>query len=141
MIIVNNFKIIIIPNGNLDPLYPIVVAQAKPQPKDQMRVAPPFEANRYMQAQTCMPYMRHDKEAVAYTNALHEALQEASSTHTCLTHNALPEALQNSVQLPSMADVTLINAASITLLAYCPAFLCSTNRFSIWFSVASINSD
>ena len=40
--IVNNIKRIIIPNDTLNPEYPIVVVQAKPQPKDQMRVAIPF---------------------------------------------------------------------------------------------------
>ena len=34
LIIVNNYKTIIIPNGSLNPANYIVVAQAKPQPKD-----------------------------------------------------------------------------------------------------------
>ena len=36
LIIVNNYKTIIIPNDNSNPAYPIVAAQAKPQPKDQI---------------------------------------------------------------------------------------------------------
>ena len=36
LIIVKNYKTIIIPNNSLNPEYPIVVAQAKPKPKDQM---------------------------------------------------------------------------------------------------------
>ena len=36
LIIVNNYKIIIIPKDSLNPEHPIVVAQAKPQLKDQM---------------------------------------------------------------------------------------------------------
>ena len=36
LIIVNNYKTIIVPNNSLNPAYPIAVAQAKPQPKDQM---------------------------------------------------------------------------------------------------------
>ena len=35
LIIVDNYKTVIIPNGSSDPLHPIVVAQAKLQPKDQ----------------------------------------------------------------------------------------------------------
>ena len=36
LIIVNNYKTIIIPNDSSDPAHPILVAQAKPQPKEQM---------------------------------------------------------------------------------------------------------
>ena len=36
LIIVNNYKRIIVLNDSLNPAQPIVVAQAKPQPKDQM---------------------------------------------------------------------------------------------------------
>ena len=36
LIIVNNYKTIIMPNDSLNPAHLIVVAQAKPQPKDQM---------------------------------------------------------------------------------------------------------
>ena len=43
LIIVNNYKTIIVPNNSLNPAHPIAVAQAKPQPKDQMRVVLPFK--------------------------------------------------------------------------------------------------
>ena len=43
LIIVKNYKIIIIPNDSLNPVYPITVAQMKPQPKYQMRVVLPFK--------------------------------------------------------------------------------------------------
>ena len=36
LMIVNNYKRVIIQNNSLNPGCPIVVAQAKPQPKDQM---------------------------------------------------------------------------------------------------------
>ena len=40
--IVNNYKRITVPNYSLNPAHPIVLVQAKPQPKDQMRVVLPF---------------------------------------------------------------------------------------------------
>ena len=43
LIIVKNYKTIIVANISLNPAHPIAVAQAKPQPKDQMRVVLPFE--------------------------------------------------------------------------------------------------
>ena len=43
--IVNNYKRIIIPNDSLNPAYPIVVAQAKLQPKNKMNVVLPFKLN------------------------------------------------------------------------------------------------
>ena len=58
--IVDNYKRIIVPNDSLNPTHLIVVSQAKPQPKDQMRVVPP-QANRYIYAQMPMPYMGHYK--------------------------------------------------------------------------------
>ena len=36
LIIVNNYKSIIVPNYSLNPAHPITVVQAEPQPKDQM---------------------------------------------------------------------------------------------------------
>ena len=36
LIILNNFKRIMIPSDSLNPIHPIAVVQAKPQPKDQM---------------------------------------------------------------------------------------------------------
>ena len=41
--LVYNYKTIAVPNNSLNPAYPIAVAQAKPQPKDQMRVVLPFK--------------------------------------------------------------------------------------------------
>ena len=41
--IVYNYKIITVPNNSLNPAHPIAVAQAKPQPKDQMQVVLPFK--------------------------------------------------------------------------------------------------
>ena len=40
--IINYYKIMILPNDSLNPAHLIVVAQAKPQPKDQIRVVLPF---------------------------------------------------------------------------------------------------
>ena len=42
LIIVNSFKAIIIVNDSLSTAHPIVIAQAKPQPKDQMGLDLPF---------------------------------------------------------------------------------------------------
>ena len=41
--IVFNYKTIAVPDSSLNPAHPIAVAQAKPQPKDQMRVVLPFK--------------------------------------------------------------------------------------------------
>ena len=41
LIIINNYKIIIVPNDCLNPAYLIVVAQAKPQPKYQIQIVLP----------------------------------------------------------------------------------------------------
>ena len=43
LIIVNNYKGIIVLNDILNPAHPIVVAQAKPQPKNLMRFFLPFK--------------------------------------------------------------------------------------------------
>ena len=43
LITVNSYKTRIVPNNNLNPAHPITVAQAKPQPKDQMWVLLPFK--------------------------------------------------------------------------------------------------
>ena len=43
LIIVNNYKAIIVPKNSLKPVHPIAVAQAKLQPKDQIRVVLPFK--------------------------------------------------------------------------------------------------
>ena len=95
MIIVKNYKTIIVPNNSLNPAHPIAVAQAKPQPKDQMRVVIPFKLTAI-----CRPNANalHEalQEAEAHIHALHEALQEAVA-HT----HALHEALQDTAQLPS----------------------------------------
>ena len=41
--IVYNYKTIAVPNSSLNPAHPIAIAQAKPQPKDQMRVVLTFK--------------------------------------------------------------------------------------------------
>ena len=41
LIIVNNYKTMILPNNSSNLAHPIVVAQVKPQPKDQMQVVLP----------------------------------------------------------------------------------------------------
>ena len=46
----NNYKTIIIPNDNLNLAHPIAVAQAKPEPKDQLRVVLPSSLTSI-----CMP--------------------------------------------------------------------------------------
>ena len=42
LIIVNNYRRIMILNDSLNPTHPIVVAQVKVQPKDHMRIALPY---------------------------------------------------------------------------------------------------
>ena len=41
--IVKNYKIIIVLHDSLNPAHPIVAAQMKPQPKDQIEVVLPFK--------------------------------------------------------------------------------------------------
>ena len=61
LIIVNNYKIEIIPNDSLNPAHPIVVAQAKPQPKDQMQVSIAFRLAHICRPQIHIPYVKHYK--------------------------------------------------------------------------------
>ena len=77
LIIVNNFKTIIILNGSLNPAHPIVVAQAKPQPKDQIRVVLLSGQLLYVGPDV---HALHEalQEAVAYTYALHRVLKNTT---------------------------------------------------------------
>ena len=57
--IVNNYKIIIVPNDSLNPAHLIVIAQAKPQPKDQLQVTMPFRLAHTHRPQMCIHYINH----------------------------------------------------------------------------------
>ena len=61
IIIINNYKRIIIPNDSLKQAHPIVVAQAELQPKNQMRAAIPFGLSHVCRAQMRIPCAKHYK--------------------------------------------------------------------------------
>ena len=111
--IVYNYKTIIVPNSSLNPAHPIAVAQAKPQPKDQMRIVLPFKLTAI-----CRPIHA----------CLTWGLTRGSSTHICLTWG-----ITRYHTHPSYI-------ASIMLLAYIPAS-CVAPIALLQFLVASINSD
>ena len=106
LIIIYNYKTIIVSNNSLNSAHPIAVAQVKPQPKDQMRVVLTFKLTAI-----CRP-----KHA-----CITWGLTRYCSTHTCLTWS-----IRRHRTHPSYI-------ASITLLAYSPASCCSSNRFSTVF--------
>ena len=83
MIIVKNYKIVIISNNSLNPAHPIAVAQAKPQPKHQMRVVLPYKLTVYLYVDpNAHALCEALQEAVVYTHALHEALQDTAPITT-----------------------------------------------------------
>ena len=111
--IVNNYKAIIVLNHSLNPAHPIVVAQAKPQPKDQMRVVLPFKLTAICRSKrTCITW----------------GLTRGCSIYICLTWGITRYRTHPSY------------IALITLLAYSPAS-CVAPIALVQFSVASINSD
>ena len=113
LIIVNNYKAIIVPNHSLNPIHPIVVVQARPQPKDQMRVILPFRLTAICRPKhTCITW----------------SLTRGCSTHTCLAWGITRYCAHSSY------------IASITLLAYSLTFCVATITL-VQFSVASTNSD
>ena len=61
LMIVNNYKVTIIPNNSLSSEHPTVVAQAKIQAKGQILVAIPFRLAHMYSPQMCMPYIKYCK--------------------------------------------------------------------------------
>ena len=125
--IVYNYKTIIVSNNNLNPAHPIAVAQAKPQPKDQMRAVIPFELTAI-----CRPKCAYLTWGLTRGSRAHTCLTwgftRGYSTYTCLTWG-----ITRYRTYPSYI-------ASITLLAYSPASYVAP-IILVQFSVASINSD
>ena len=125
--IIYNYKTIIVSINSLNPAHPIAVAQAKPQPKDQMRVVLPFKLTAI-----CRP----KRACITW------GLTRGCSTHTCLTwgltrgcstYTCLTWGITRYRAHPSYI-------ASITLLAYSLAS-CVAPIALVQFSVASTNSD
>ena len=83
LIIVNIYRRIMIPNDSLNPAYPIIVAQVKPQPKDQICIILPFNLT-IICSPKCTCFTRGMIRDSSTYKCLIQGLTRGSSTHTCL---------------------------------------------------------
>ena len=133
LIIVYNYKTITVLNNSLNPVYPIAVAQVKPQPKDQIRVVLPFKLTVI-----CRPKRACLTWGLTRGRSTHTCITwgftSGCSTYTCLTWNTTRyRTTTKRLTQPS-------NIESITLLAYSSAS-CLAPITLVQFLLASINSD
>ena len=106
--IVYNYKTIAVPNNSLNPAHPIAVAQAKPQPKDQMRVVLHFKLIAIWRPKYACITWGLTRGCSTHT-CLTWGLKRGCSTYTCLTWG-----ITRYRAYPSYI-------ASIKLLGYSPA--------------------
>ena len=127
LIIVNNYKAIIVPNHSLNPAHPIAVVQAKTQPKDQIRVVLPFKLTAICRLKrACITWGL--TRGCSTNTCLTWGLTRGCSTYTCLTWGITRYRAHPSY------------IASITLLDYSLAS-CVAPIALLQFLVASTNSD
>ena len=116
LMIVNNYKQITIPNNSLNPTNPIVVAQAKPQPQDQMQVAVPFRLAHTCRPKMHMPYVKHCKSQqhthMPYMRHYKKSEQLPSGQHNHHTQHQIRPWLVGQLFVARMAVVQLLLAST-----------------------------
>ena len=123
LIIVNNYKVIIILNDILSPAHPIEVAQAKARPKDQIRAILPYRLTNI-----CRPKCACLTWSIARSNSI------------CTYHVGHYKRLLNY----RTADITLIystNYALVSLSSLLYSAYCYSTVLSSFFKLILIYSD
>ena len=83
LIIVNNYKTIIVSNKSLNPAHPIAIVQAKLQPKDRIQVVLPFKLTSICRPK-CACLIWGMTRGSSTHKCLTWGLTRGSSTYTCL---------------------------------------------------------